>query len=264
MPLRTCLAGPVRWLFVSLWLAALPLSVVFAQAPSPEVPAPPPLLKAARQLLLVMTPDWNTVGGELRRFERPAAAAPWAIVGGRVAIVVGRNGLAWDPLATPVVQGPVKREGDGRAPAGVFPIGTAFGYAPVTDPMASQLTLPYLPVTEGVECIDDVQSRGYNTIVNRRSVAVPDWGSSEKMREVGEEYRWGVVVNYNTPAVAGRGSCIFLHIAHPSGRGTAGCTAMSADALIEAMRWLAPDRAPVVVQLPRAAYDRLREAWQLP
>ena len=264
MPLRTRLVCGGRWLLVSLWLAALPLAVVFAQAPSPEIPAPPPLLKAARQLLLVMTPDWNTVGGELRRFERSAAAAPWESVGSRVAIVVGRNGLAWDPLATPVVQGPVKREGDGRAPAGVFPIGTAFGYAPATDPMASQLALPYLPVTEGVECIDDGQSRGYNTIVNRRSVAVPDWASSEKMREVGEEYRWGVVVNYNTPAVAGRGSCIFLHIAHPSGRGTAGCTAMSADALIEAMRWLAPDRAPVVVQLPRAAYDRLREAWQLP
>jgi D-alanyl-D-alanine dipeptidase len=254
----------LRWSLTVALLCALSSSPLRAQSSGGDLPAPPPLLAAARQLLLVVTPDWNTVGGELRRFERAASATVWGAVGSRVSIVVGRNGLAWDPLATPVVQGPIKREGDGRAPAGVFPIGTAFGYAPATDPTATQLALPYLPVTEGIECVDDAQSSRYNTIVNRRRVDAPDWGSAEKMREVGEEYRWGVVVNYNTPAVPGRGSCIFLHIAHPSGRGTAGCTAMSADALVEAMRWLVPERSPVVVQLPRAAYDRLRAAWQLP
>lgn len=253
-----------RWSLIVALLCALSPYPLRAQSSGGNLPPPPPLLAEARQLLLVVTPDWDTVGGELRRFARPATAMAWSAVGDPVSIVVGRNGLAWDPLAAPVIQGPIKREGDGRAPAGVFPIGTAFGYAPATDPAAAQLAVPYLPVTEGVECVDDVQSSRYNTIVNRRGVAVPDWTSSEKMREVGEEYRWGVVVHYNTPAVAGRGSCIFLHIAHPSGRGTAGCTAMSAEALLDAMRWLAPERAPVVVQLPRAAYDRLRAAWHLP
>lgn len=264
MMLRHASTLLTRWCCVFALFAACPPTHALAQGPVKDLPAPPPLLTTARQLLLVITPDWNTVGGELRRFDRSASTMTWTALGAGVSIVVGRNGLAWDPLATPVVQGPIKREGDGRAPAGVFPIGTAFGYAPASDATASRLALPYLPVTEGVECIDDGQSRGYNTIVNRRSVPVPDWNSSEKMREVGEEYRWGVVVNYNTPAVAGRGSCIFLHISHSSGRGTAGCTAMSAEALLEAMRWLRPDRAPVVVQLPRAAYDRLRDAWQLP
>lgn len=224
--------------------------------------APPPLVAKAQQLILVITPDWNTVQGEIRRFERPTAGAAWRPVGEPGTIVVGKNGIAWDPLAEQIVPGPTKQEGDGRSPAGVFSFGTAFGYAAAAD--ASWLKLPYLPVTEGIECVDDAASTVYNQIVDRRTIKTPDWTSSEKMREVGEAYRWGVVVNYNTPAVAKRGSCIFLHIGGDGGRGTAGCTAMSPDVLREVMGWIDPARAPVLVQLPRAAYDALRPSWSLP
>lgn len=223
---------------------------------------PPALLGAAGQLLLVVTPDWNTVQGELRRFERGAPGEPWRPVGNAGTIVVGKNGTAWDPLATAVVQGPVKAEGDGRSPAGVFSLGRAFGFAPAAE--AAWLKLSYLPVTEGIECVDDASSHLYNQIVDRRTVRTPDWNSSEKMREVGEAYRWGVVVNYNTPAVAGRGSCIFLHIGGEQGKGTAGCTAMAPDFLRQVMAWIDPTRAPVLVQLPRAAYDALKASWSLP
>jgi len=222
----------------------------------------PPLLAGARQLVLVVTPGWNDVQGQLRRFERDAVTQPWRSVGQAGAIVVGRNGTAWDPLATPVVEGPRKAEGDGRAPAGVFSLGSAFGFAPAAE--AAWLKLPYLPVVEGLECVDDPASAVYNQIVDRRRVQSPDWTSSEKMREVGEAYRWGVVVNYNTPAVAKRGSCIFLHIGGEGGGGTAGCTAMPATDLRAVMAWLNPGRAPVLVQLPAAAYERLKGEWALP
>jgi D-alanyl-D-alanine dipeptidase len=222
----------------------------------------PALIRDARQLLLVVTPDWNTVQGELRRFERGAPGASWRPVGSAGAIVVGRSGTAWDPLATPVVEGPVKAEGDGRSPAGVFSLGKAFGYAAAAD--AAWLKLPYLPVTEGIECVDDPASTRYNQIVDRRTIKTPDWNSSEKMREAGEAYRWGVVVNYNTPAVAKRGSCIFLHIGGDQGKGTAGCTAMSPEFLRQVMAWVDPGKAPALVQLPRAAYDALRNDWALP
>lgn len=223
---------------------------------------PPGLLRSATQLILVVTPDWNTVQGELRRFERASGAQAWQPVGAPGTIVVGKNGTAWDPLVTPAVPGPSKREGDGRSPAGVFSLGTAFGYAPAQD--ASWLRVPYLPVVEGIECVDDPASSAYNQIVDRRTIQRPDWTSSEKMREVGEAYRWGVVVNYNTPAVAPRGSCIFLHIGGDGGQGTAGCTAMAPDVLRQVMAWIDPARSPVVVQLPRAAYDALRQTWALP
>jgi D-alanyl-D-alanine dipeptidase len=220
------------------------------------------LLDTAHQLLLVVTPDWDTVRGTLQRFERGAHTESWRPVGAAGMIVVGKNGTAWDPLASQPIKGPVKAEGDGRSPAGVFSLGKAFGYAAASG--AGWLKLPYLTVTEGVECVDDPTSTVYNQIVDRRAIKTPDWNSSEKMREVGEAYRWGVVVNYNTPAVAKRGSCIFLHIGGDQGKGTAGCTAMAPEFLREVMAWVDPDKAPVLVQLPRAAYDALKPAWSLP
>jgi L,D-peptidoglycan transpeptidase YkuD (ErfK/YbiS/YcfS/YnhG family) len=241
--------------------ALLVCASLFIAAPGLRA-EPPDLLQSARQLLLVVTPDWNTVQGELRRFERSGPGKSWRTVGRAGAIVVGKNGTAWDPLATEAVTGPVKEEGDGRSPAGVFSLGKAFGYAPAAE--ATWLKLPYLPVTEGVECVDDAASSVYNRIVDRRTIRTPDWNSSEKMREVGEAYRWGVVVNYNTPAVARRGSCIFLHIGRAEGGGTAGCTAMAAEFLREVMVWIDPARAPVLVQLPRDAYESLKAPWSLP
>jgi L,D-peptidoglycan transpeptidase YkuD (ErfK/YbiS/YcfS/YnhG family) len=240
-------------------LAAVALLTVVGQVVQGQ---PPTLLQAARQLIVVVTPDWNTVQGELRRFERAAAGQPWRAVGSPHTIVVGKSGTAWDPLTAPAVPGPIKAEGDGRSPAGVFSLGRAFGYAPASE--ASWLKLPYLPVVEGIECVDDAASGVYNQIVDRRTIKQPDWTSSEKMREVGEAYRWGVVVNYNTPAVPKRGSCIFLHIGGEGGQGTAGCTAMAPTSLREVMAWVDPAQAPVLVQLPRAAYDALKQPWSLP
>lgn len=230
---------------------------------APVAPVVPALISASRQLLVVVTPGWDDVRGELRRYERASTSDGWRPVGDVHAIVVGKSGTAWDPLAEQVIAGPVKQEGDGRSPVGVFSLGTAFGYAPASE--AAWLKLPYLHVTEGIECVDDASSSAYNQVVNRRQVAAPDWTSSEKMREVGEAYRWGVVVNYNTPAVATRGSCIFLHIGGgPDSKGTAGCTAMPTSDLHAVMGWLDPALKPVLVQLPRAAYEKLKGGWRLP
>jgi D-alanyl-D-alanine dipeptidase len=144
----------------------------------------------------------------------------------------------------------------------VFSLGRAFGFA--SPPDAAWLKLPYVPVVEGIECVDDPASTVYNQIVDRRTVRNPDWTSAEKMREVGEAYRWGVVVNYNTPAVSRRGSCIFLHIGGEGGRGTAGCTAMAPEFLRDVMAWLDPALSPVLVQLPEAARSALKGPWALP
>lgn len=235
------------------------LVVAFAAVLSAAAPEP---LKAARQLVLVVTPGWDDVKGELRRFERKSGGEQWKAVGGTTSIVVGKNGIAWDPLAEPVVSGPTKHEGDGRSPAGIFSLGTAFGFAEKNE--AGWTKLPYLHLSEGIECVDDVKSSVYNQVVDRRTIKTPDWNSSEKMRAVGEAYRWGVVVNYNTPATAGRGSCIFLHIGGDQGKGTAGCTAMAQTDLREVMAWLDPKQSPALVQLPKVAYDKLKSVWSLP
>lgn len=232
-------------------------------AAAPVADAVPAVLADARQLLVVTTPDWDAVSGELRRFERASGGGAWTAVGGPAGIVVGRSGTAWDPSLTPSIPGPTKREGDGRAPAGAFALGTAFGLAAPAE--AAWLKLPYVQEIPTLECVDDPASTHYNRLVDRTTVAAVDWKSSEKMAQVGEAYRWGVVVEYNTATpVPGQGSCIFLHVSPTPGNGTAGCTAMAAPALDEVMRWLDPALRPALVQMPAAALAALAEPWKLP
>lgn len=224
-------------------------------------------LARSRQLVLVTTRDWDAVGGVLRRFERRGARGAWAQVGAEVPVVVGRTGLAWGVgLVEPAgaaAAGPRKREGDGKAPAGVFRLGPAFGFASAREASAL-LRLPYKPLTPSTECVDDAASRHYNLVLERSALKVADWNSSERMREV-EGYRWGLVVAHNAaPPAPGLGSCIFLHVWAGPAKGTAGCTAMEQTNLEVLLGWLDPAKRPLLVQLPEGEYARLRGAWLLP
>ncbi len=171
-------------------------------------------------------------------------------------MTVGRAGLGWATDRARPSSGPEKREGDGRSPAGIFPLGVAFGSAPREE--ARWIQIPYLPLTPGTECVDDPASPHYNSIVDRASASRPDWKSSERMLEVGEAYRLGIFVGHNVaPARAGLGSCIFLHLWSGAPAPTAGCTAMSPDSMEEILRWLVPRAAPALVQLPEPEIARL-------
>jgi D-alanyl-D-alanine dipeptidase len=232
-----------------------------AHVAAAKTPAP---LARSRQLLVVTTRGWDDVPGTLRRFERKGAGGGWARVGREVPVAVGRGGLGWGSglVDTGGSAGPSKREGDGKAPAGLFRLGAAFGFAP--RPEAGRLRLHYLPLTPSVECVDDPGSTFYNQIVDRERVNAVDWNSSERMRSI-EGYRWGLFVMHNAaPPAAGRGSCIFLHVWAGPGRGTAGCTAMEEASLTELLRWLDPKKRPLLLQLPESEYARRRAEWALP
>jgi len=183
-------------------------------------------------------------------------------VGEPIPIVVGQTGLAWGENGVGRRGDPRKHEGDGKAPAGRFVLGTAFGFAPPAT--VDWVRMPYLRLENGTECVDDTSSAHYNTLVERGTVRRVDWASSEKMRSI-DLYRLGVVVRYNAqPVRRGRGSCIFLHIWRAPGSPTSGCTAMPAADLETVVRWMDPQRRPMLVQLPAAEYARLRRAWSLP
>lgn len=236
--------------FLAAGLAALPAA---AQPHMGPLVVPP----ETRQLVLVVTPGWEATTGTLRRFARRGTA--WAEVGEPIAVVVGRSGLGWGHGLHPDgLDGPQKREGDGRAPAGLFPLTEAFGYDE-----AAATGLPYRHATPDLECVDDAASAHYNEVLDRRTVA-PDWESHEEMRRADDLYRLGVVVAHNQPAEAGAGSCIFLHVWSGPGTTTSGCTAMRDAAMDVVAGWLDADAAPVLVQLPEAEYARLRAAWALP
>jgi L,D-peptidoglycan transpeptidase YkuD (ErfK/YbiS/YcfS/YnhG family) len=50
-----------------------------------------------------------------------------------------------------------KREGDGKSPSGIFPLGTAFGYDP-----SVATKMPYREATDDDFWVDDVNSEDYN------------------------------------------------------------------------------------------------------
>jgi D-alanyl-D-alanine dipeptidase len=238
-------------------------------------PASAGALAQSTQVIVVTTSGWTAVEGQMQRFERTGTHETWHPAGEPIPIVVGKNGLGWgvgvipaDDAGVRAAGEPVKKEGDGKAPAGIFALGTAFGYA--AQPLPG-LKLHYLTLTPSIECVDDVDSKHYNRIVDRSAVT-PDWNSSEHMRNTGESYRWGVVVDHNgidatgnrQEPVPGAGSCIFLHIWHNRDQGTVGCTAMSIIDLETVLTWIDPARKPMLVQLPEPDYARVASRWKLP
>ena len=217
------------------------------------------------QMLVVRTKDWNDLHGTAQRYERPNRKRKWRPAGGTFPVVVGKTGLGWgrgmQPDTRGAADGPVKREGDGKAPAGIFRLTLSFGYS--SEPLPGS-RIEYIALTPSVECVDDPKSSRYNQLFDTQGVT-RDWNSSELMRRGDELYRWGVFVAHNTgPVVSGAGSCIFLHVWYGPDEGTVGCTAMEQANIELLLRWLEPAKHPVLVQLPAAQYALNRNAWSLP
>lgn len=232
-----------------------------ATSPAPQLARP---LDGAGQLVLVTVPDWQADTGILRRFER--IDGRWSAVAPPFAVTVGRNGSAWGlGLHQPQSDGPQKREGDGKAPAGVFTIGSAFGYLPALDS-----GLPYRAMQASDWCVDVSGSPLYNRIVSTEDVGVDAVkGSSEPMRrdlhlDGDPVYRKGFIIQHNSGNSPGRGSCIFAHLWRAPGVPTAGCTAMPEPDMDALLAWLDADKHPLFALLPESEYRRLHESWQLP
>lgn len=215
-------------------------------------------------LVTVRTPDWNTPTGTLRRYRREGGA--WTADGAAISIILGRNGLAWGrglhgEGALAGLGGTEKREGDGRSPAGLFRMAHAYGYAADAP---SGTSISYTSMTPTLQCIEDTASAYYNQVVDR-AVITPDWTSTDRLRRMDGLYEFIVFVEHNTgPAVAGRGSCILLHVwSNEGATPTAGCTSMARSDLETVVRSLHAE-GNLLVQLPESAYLELADRWQLP
>jgi L,D-peptidoglycan transpeptidase YkuD (ErfK/YbiS/YcfS/YnhG family) len=220
--------------------------------------------QSSRQLVLVTVADWNTDHGTLRTFTRGKHG--WVAAGIDAPVTIGRHGAGWGlGLNAPRTDGPVKHEGDNRSPAGVFRIGTVFGYASKAD-----TSMPYRALSATDYCVDVSGTAQYNRIVDAKVVGeAAVKGSTEPMRRDihvngDQRYRLGFNIEQNPDAKPLAGSCIFGHLWKSPTDATTGCTAMTPATMQKLVAWLKPQRKPVFVLLPQNAYLKVRGEWKLP
>lgn len=250
------------WGMRNKWLVWLCLSMGLGYA----VRAQQPLFAlSARQLVVVRVPDSLAITGLLTTYEQTQPGNTWQQVLGPFPVTVGRKGLAWGYGIHPdsLNREPMKHEGDGKSPQGIFSLGGIFGYDP-EDLLLFSPRMPYLQVTPEWICVDDTASNRYNRITNNR-MAMYYVRSYERMLRIDDLYRLGITVNYNTrPVIKGAGSCIFLHLWRDANSPTAGCTAMSFPNMVMLGAWLDAARTPVLVQMTDANYLRYAPQMGLP
>ncbi len=152
---------------------------------------------------------------------RPRPGRPtqgWLTVGQLTfPVALGRGGI----LAN-------KREGDGGTPRGTFRLVRLWWRAD-RHPRPHTL-LPARRITRDIAWCEDPHDRRYNRAFRRAAGA-----SGDRLWRDDPLYDFIIEVDHNArPRVAGRGSAVFIHVARPGFRPTAGCVAMA----LPRLRWL--------------------------
>ena len=215
------------------------------------------------QLIVAVAPTWNSAHGQLQLFER-ARGGEWKSLAPPIRVLFGKDGVAWGSgLAGQNEPALRKKERDGRAPAGVFKIGTIYTYDPKLPEGAD---FPFHQVTTADAWIDDVNNPDYNRFITIDDpVHPPPWFEKQKMRHNDFAYRWLVEIRHNSdPPVPGAGSAIFFHIRRGVNRPTTGCTTMAESDLVKLITWLRASRQPCYALLTAADYPAKWRSWNLP
>ena len=218
-------------------------------------------LDGAKQLVVSIAPTWDATGGKLQRFER--AGRGWKAVAPPVPVLFGKGGLVWGRGVFGTDEpGTHKTEHDGRAPAGVFRIGTIYTYDAA---LPAGADFPFHTVGAGDAWIDDVAHPQYNQHVVVDPANPPPWFDKQKMRHGDFAYRWLVEIRHNAdPPVPNGGSAIFFHIRRGPQRPSAGCTTMAEGDLVATIHWLRAAAHPHYALLPQSEYLAKWKAWSLP
>jgi L,D-peptidoglycan transpeptidase YkuD (ErfK/YbiS/YcfS/YnhG family) len=220
------------------------------------------LPREVRQCVVGIAPDWNSAHAEVSVWEK--RGGNWERTAGPWPTRLGKKGLSWGLGLHPVPEGAVpKREGDMRAPAGVFKIGGAWGYATDTERHAA---LPYTQITARDLWVEDAASPNYNRHVRLDREPRTAWEKKQQMKQGDAAHALKLFIAHNAePAEPGAGSAIFFHIWRAGGaKASAGCTTMDAGNLRELIASVDPGKNPVYVLLPAGDYARLRGDWKLP
>lgn len=218
----------------------------------------------SQQLIVGIAPDWGSSHVTLSFYQRQGRGA-WVQDGPSWKGRLGRNGLSWGRGIHPMPEGArTKREGDGRAPAGVFHLGAAWGYAP---DIRRSPNLLYTQVTSRDLWCEDPKSPYYNRYrrIDHEPRTAEERAAQMVQGDHAHSLKLFIAHNAYPDIVPGAGSSIFFHIWRRGGAAaTAGCTTMSESDLQHLIARVEPQKLPVYVLLPAAEYERYRSAWKLP
>jgi L,D-peptidoglycan transpeptidase YkuD (ErfK/YbiS/YcfS/YnhG family) len=223
-----------------------------------------------QQLIIGIAPDKSSSHVTLSMFEKSKVG--WQQNGTEWKGRLGKNGLAWGIGLHPGnIEGAMKKEGDGRSPAGIFRIGSesgyAFGYAPDIKKLP---TLPYKVITTRDLWVEDSHSPYYNRHILLPYDPKSKWEKEAQMHQGDHAHSLKLFIAHNEGtekkrAVANTGSSIFFHIWRGGGsKPTAGCTTMHEAKLKEVISKIDPSKNPVYILLTANDYKKYRASWKLP
>ncbi len=208
----------------------------------------PIFLFSSQQIVLVVADDFNTSNAKLELIEDTNIILT-------TDVNIGRNGLGWGIGEKVLIQkksDPIKKEGDKKAPAGIFKLTDIFGYD-----YNSNLKLPYLHTSKTLICVDDSKSNFYNQIIEKNG----NEKSFEYMKRNDQQYKYGVTVLHNKQGIGEKGSCIFLHIQKGEKSATAGCTSMREEDLLKIINWLDKKKNPLLIQIPKSSGEEVKRLY---
>lgn len=216
------------------------------------------------QAIVGTSANWDSSYVSLRFYVRQPGG-PWQATDFQWKGRLGKSGLVWGLGLHPVPAGATtKREGDRRAPAGVFDLGGAWGYAQAIQKAPS---LNYVQVTPRDLWFEDPQSPYYNQYmrIDHDPSTVTEKKAQMKQGDYAHSLKLFIAHNAYPNIRAGAGSSIFFHIWRNGGNSTTfGCTTMSEDNLRRLIATIVPERRPLYILLPEAEYNRYRTEWKLP
>jgi L,D-peptidoglycan transpeptidase YkuD (ErfK/YbiS/YcfS/YnhG family) len=213
-----------------------------ATPPGTAAPRPVPANLAAglttlpvttTQVVIVHADRYDTTYATVETFQKTAGV--WSTVFPPMQARIGYEGFSDTPA-----------EGLSATPTGVYSFDeTMYGVAP--DP---RFHYRYHQLVTGDYWDENPNSPSYNTFVHGSNPG----GASEPLWRSPVAYSYLLVINYNVPAVAGKGSGMFMH--QSLGKPTQGCVGLPRTDLLKVLGWLDPAASPRIVMGPTSALNR--------
>lgn len=215
------------------------------------------------QCVVGVSEGWNSSYVTLSYFEKKGGL--WQQVGDEWKGRLGSAGLAWGRGIHPNPPGArLKKEGDGRSPAGVFDIGGVWG---AHKSVKKHPRTFYHQVTSRDLWVEDGSSKYYNQFLTLDHEPKTEWEKKAQMKQNDYPQSLKMFIGHNAfpNVVPNGGSSIFFHIWRRDGAAaTAGCTTMVEAKLRELIATVDPSRRPLYVLLPRTEYGKYKLLWKLP